>query len=346
MIVTLARTSRRLLRPAVGVERRYATRVVAAFLTGACMATACLADATFPAKPVTLVVPFSAGTQIDVAMRAVGEPLARALGQPVLVVNRPGASGNIAAEFVAKSAPDGHTLFVAGVTQTIQPNLPGSTALDPSRAFVAVTKLATQPILIAVNPSFGVDSLADLVARARREPGKIAYSTGGIGSTGHLAAEMLSSAAQIQLLHVPYPSANLVMRDVVSGLVPLTLNPLSATTPYIRDKRLTALAVTGARRVQRFPEVPTVAESGFPGFDVSSWYGIVAPLGTPPDVVDRLHRDFTGVLAQPEMRARLVELGMEIVGNTPAQFTSEIKADVARWAPIVEAIGLRSEAKP
>ncbi len=148
------------------------------------------------------------------------------------------------------------------------------------------------------------------------EPGKIAYSTGGVGSTGHLAAEMLSSAAHIQLLHVPYPSANLVMRDVVSGLVPLTFNPLSATTPYIRDKRLTALAVTGSRRVQRFPEVPTVAELGFPGFDVSSWYGIVAPLATSPEIVDRLQREFVAVLALPEMRARLVEMGMEIVANT------------------------------
>ncbi len=337
---------KRLVARAAQAACRHAARSMVALLTGVGAVAACHADAGFPAKPVQLIVPFSAGTQIDVAMRAIGEPLARALGQPVLVINRPGASGNIAADFVAKSAPDGYTLFVAGVTQTIQPNLPGSQALDPSRAFVAITKLATQPIVIAVNPSLGVDSLADLVARARREPGKIAYSTGGIGSTGHLAAEMLSSGAQIQLLHVPYPSANLVMRDVVSGLVPLTFNPLSATTPYIRDKRLTALAVTGSRRVPRFPEVPTVAESGFPGFDVSSWYGIVAPLGTPPEIGDRLHREFVAVLAQPDIRARLVELGMEIVGNTPAQFTAEIKADVARWAPIVEAIGLRSEAKP
>jgi tripartite-type tricarboxylate transporter receptor subunit TctC len=331
----------------IGISlRRGAMHAAVALWAGTTVATGLCAEVAFPAKPVQLVLPFSAGTQVDVAMRALAEPLSRALGQPVLVVNRAGASGNIAADFVAKSAPDGHTLFVAGVTQTIQPNLPGSTAADPSRAFVAVIKLATQPILIAVNPSIGVDSLSDLIALARREPGKIAYSTGGVGSTGHLAAEMLSSAAHIELLHVPYPSANLVMRDVVSGLVPLTFNPLSATTPYIRDKRLTALAVTGSRRVQRFPEIPTVAELGFPGFDVSSWYGIVAPLGTSPEIVDRLHREFVAVLALPEVRARLVEMGMEIVGNTPGQFAVEIKADVARWAPIVEAIGLRSEAKP
>ena len=294
----------------------------------------------YPARPLRIVVPIAAGTMPDVVARIVGTRLAEALGQPVLVENRAGASGNIGMELAAKAAPDGYTLFFAGVTQTIQPSIAGPRAIDPSRAFAAITKLVSQPMLIAAHPGFPADSLPDLIALARRAPGRFAYATGGIGSTGHLAAAMLSMRAGIELLHVPYPSANLVMKDVISGEVPLTVNVASAGVPYLRRGQVKGLAVTGGQRIATLPEIPTVAELGYPDYEISSWYGMLAPVGTPPEIVDRLHRELVAILRVPAVRSDLSAKGMEVVGNTPEQFAAELRADVARWGPIVKATGI------
>ena len=324
---------------------RVARGLILAFGLAAAAAPGHCDEVAYPDRPVHLIVPFSAGAQVDVMARMIGAALATSLGQPVVVENKPGASGNIAADYVARSPADGHTLFLAGVTQTIQPNIRGPAAVDPTRAFAGVTKLVRQPILIAANASLGLDSFDALIAMARAEPGKIAYSTGGVGSTGHLAMEMLAARTGVQFLHVPYPSVNFQMRDTLSGLVQLVVNPLSASAPYVRNGQIKALAVTGAQRSPQFPETPTVAELGHAGFDVTSWYGILVPAETPRAIVDRLNRELLKVLAQPEIRADLIKRGLEIVGNPPERFDAEIKADVARWEPVVKSLGLRSEAK-
>jgi tripartite-type tricarboxylate transporter receptor subunit TctC len=322
----------------MSVLRRLACALaaLAAFAAGASVAAA---DG-FPSRPLRLIVPFAAGTQVDAVARTVAAPLAADLGQPVIVENRPGASGTIAADLVARAVPDGHTLLLAGVTQTIQPGIPGANAVDPTTAFAPVIKLSSQPMLLAAHHDFPVSRLADVVALARREPGRIAYSTAGVGSSGHLAAAMFTAAAQVDLLHVPYATTNAIWRDAVAGLVPLTFNPVSGALPHLGAGKLKPIAVTGSRRSRALPETPTFAEAGYPGVDIHSWYGILAPAGTPPETVARLHAALAGILRQPDVRARFTDFGLEIAGTPPGPMAAEIKAEVARWRPIIKALGL------
>jgi len=297
----------------------------------------------YPARAIRLVVPFPAGGGIDALARLVGAPLGEAIGQPVVIENHPGATGNLGNELVAKAAPDGYTLVVAANSVTINPSMPGMRAPDPAAAFAPVTKLVTIPIVVAVAPSFAARSLPELLALARKSPGKLAYANQGIGSTSHMAAALLSLRANVELLQVPYSGLGTVIRDVITGEIPIVFSSTGTVTPFVRNGQLRALAVTGARRSSALPDVPTVAESGFPGFDVSSWYGVLAPAGTPPEIVDRLHAEIARVLARPEVRDSLAQLGMQPVGNTPAQFAAEISADVERWARVVRdaRIGVR-----
>jgi len=291
-------------------------------------------------KPVKLLVGFPPGGTADLIARVVADKMKDSLGQPVIVENRPGASGTIAADLVARAVPDGHTLLLAGVTQTIQPGIPGANAVDPTTAFAPIIKLTTQPVLLAAHHDFPATRLADVVALARREPGTIAYSTAGVGSSGHVAAAMFTAAAQIELLHVPYATTNAIWRDAVAGLVPLTFNPVSGALPHLGAGKLRPVAVTGSRRSRALPETPTFAESGYPGVDIHSWYGILAPAGTPPETVARLHAALAGILRQPDVRARFTDFGLEIAGTPPGPMAAEIKAEVARWRPIIRALGL------
>jgi tripartite-type tricarboxylate transporter receptor subunit TctC len=323
-------------------DRRSAWFAATVFLVGIAAALPAMATDPFPSRPLRLVVPFSAGTQVDAIARLLAGPLATELGRPVIVDNRPGASGNIAADLVARAAPDGHTLFMAGVTQTIQPSIGGTIAVDPIRAFAPVIKLTTQPILLAAHPDFPGSRSADIVAKARREPGNVAYSTAGIGSSGHVAAAMFSAAAELDLLHVPYASTSAIWRDAIAGVVPLTFNPVSGTLPYVRAGQLRPIAVTGNKRSRALPETPTFAEAGFAAVEISSWYGILATAGTPAETVAHLHRVFAGILHHPDIQSLLTDMGMEIVGSPPDQLAAEIKAEVARWRPFISAIGLNA----
>jgi tripartite-type tricarboxylate transporter receptor subunit TctC len=231
-------------------------------------------------------------------------------------------------------------LLLAGVTQTIQPSIPGTIAVDPTVAFAAVIKLTTQPVLLAAHPNFPGARIADVVAAARSEPGRIAYATAGVGSSGHICAAMFSSAAQVDLLHVPYASTSASWRDAVAGLVPLTFSPVSGALPYVRAGQLRPILVTGNRRSIALPDTPTFAEAGYPGVEISSWYGILATAGTPPETIARLYRAFAGILRQPEIGSRFTAMGLEIVGAPPKQLADEISAEVTRWRPVVKALGL------
>jgi tripartite-type tricarboxylate transporter receptor subunit TctC len=311
----------------------------------ACIGDAALAaDARpYPSQPVRLVAASSAGGTMDAIARMIGDRLEEKLGQPVLIENRPGASGNIASEFVARAPPDGYTILVAPVTIAILPSTHGAKAVDPVRAFAPIIKLATQPILIVANRAIGVDTLDELIARARREPGRIACASTGIGTTPHLASALLWTRASVDLLHVPYANPAELVKDIVAGEVPVAFLFLGTAEPFLRSGQLKALAFTGATRIDAFPNVPTVAESGFPGYELTSWYGLLAPAGTPKEIVVRLHREVAGILQLPDVRQRLVRMGTEPAATTPDEFAAEIRASVARWPAIIGAAGIRPQ---
>ncbi|MEP7083812.1 MAG: tripartite tricarboxylate transporter substrate binding protein [Betaproteobacteria bacterium] len=299
-------------------------------------------SAAYPARPIRLILAFSGGA-MDALARTLSDGLERALGQPVIVEARTGASGNIAAEYVARAAPDGHTLLMAPITITVLPSTHGSLAVDPVHAFAPITKLVTLPSLIVANSTLGVSTLPELVAAARARPGMIAYATPGIGTQQHLAGSSLWLRAGVEVLHVPYSNSAQVIKDVVAGQVPVAFTLLSTAEPFVRSGQLKALAVTGTHRAPEFPEVPTVSELGFPGFDFVTWYGLVAPAGTPGAIIDTLYRESVRILAQADVRRRLQLMGGEAVGNTPDQFAAQIKADVARWPAVIKAAGIMVE---
>jgi tripartite-type tricarboxylate transporter receptor subunit TctC len=296
----------------------------------------------WPTRPVRIVVPFAAGTFVDVLSRLIGEKLAGALGQPVLVENRPGASGTIAAEWVAKSPPDGYTLLNGGVFLTVLPAIHAPKAVDAS-AFVPITRLTNAPMLIVAHPSLKVTTLEALIALARRMPGRLSYATSGVGTTPHLAAAMLLQRAGIDMLHVPYANTGAALKDVMSGEIPVMFTFPGTVEGQVRSRQLVAIAVTAARRDPALPDIPTVAEQGFPGYEAATWTGLLAPAGTPSDVVDRLYRECARIIAEPGVRERLIALGNEPIGNTPDQFAAEIKAEAPRWKEIADKAAIRLE---
>ncbi len=319
-----------------------AATVTAGFAFGLSGAAAQPGDtAAWPSRPIRLVVPFAAGTWVDVASRLLGAKLADALGQPVVIDNRPGASGNLASELVANSAPDGYTLLNGGVFVTVLPAI-NAHAVDPA-AFTPITRLTSAPMLIVAHRSLHVRTLSELIDLARREPGRIAYATSGVGTTPHLAAALLSQRAGINMLHVPYSNTNAALRDVVSGEVPVMFTFLGTVDAYLHSGELVPLAVTSAKRDPAWPDIPTVAEQGLPGYEVATWSGLLAPAGIAPEIVDRLYRECARILQLPEVREKLLLMGNQPVGSTPEQFASELKADVPRWKAIATQAGIRAE---
>ena len=266
------------------------------------------------------------------------------LGQPVVVENHAGASGNIGSEVVAKAPPDGYTLLITGSLITLLPSTLGARAVDPVSAFAAVTKLAEPPIVIVAHPSLNVSTLPELIALARREPGKIAYATAGTGTVQHLVATVISRKAGIEMLHVPYANAGQMLKDVLRGEVPVYFTFFSGSLDsHLRSGELKGLAVASNRRIQAWPDLPTVTELGYREAAADPWNGIVAPAGTPPEIIDRLYREFAGIIQQPDVRARFLQMGMQPMGTTPAEFSAEIRDAVVRWPPIVKAAGIRTE---
>jgi tripartite-type tricarboxylate transporter receptor subunit TctC len=307
-------------------------RALLAALLLACLAVPALADWQ-PTKPVKLVVPFAPGGQPDVVARTLAEPLAKALGQPVVVENRPGAGGNIAADFVAKSAPDGHTLLMGtngplALSVVIYRSVP----FDPLRDFAPVTLVGTAPNLIAVQPSLGVSTVRELVARARAEPGRLNYASVGKGSVSQLSMEMLNAMAGIRIEHIPYNGgAPAVMALVAGDVQVLSLNP-TAILPQVKAGKVKVLAQTGATRSAHLPDVPTVAESGFPGFEAGVWMAVVAPARTPPDALKRLNEELVRIIRDPALKASLWDRqGIDAVGSTPGEVTRTMRAEIDKW---------------
>ncbi len=291
---------------------------------------------TFPTRPVTLVVPYSPGTGVDLAARAIAERLAERWHQPVVVENRVGASGNIGAEAVARAAPTGHVLLVAANTFTITPAFARSLPYDPVADFAPVARLVTAGYALALNPAQPMQDLAGLLARARAEPGRLAYASPGSGTAMHLAMELLKLRLGVDMLHVPYKGMAGAITDVVSGQVPITFLPLGPLLPQASAGRLRLLAVTGPARLAALPGVPTFREQGAAFMDeVDAWYGLLAPARTPPAVIARIHADSVAVLEEPALRVTLARQHLAIDTATPEAFAALIRADLARWARVV-----------
>ena len=327
-----------------GVRRNILLSLVLTLLCAIGGTVAAAADEKYPDRPIHLIDPYGAGGANDLFGRIVGARLAEALGQPVIIENRGGAGGNIGTEYVAKAKPDGYTLLIgSNGNNTINPALYPSLPFDAAHAFSAITKLATVPVVLVASPSLPAANLGEVIRLAKSQPGKLAYASPGVGSTAHLTAALLASRTGIELLHVPYKGGGAAIGGVLSGDVPLAFVVISTAQALAQAGRVRAIAVTSIARSSSMPDVPTIAESGVPGFDVASWYGLLAPAGTPPDIIARLHAETVRILKQPDVQQQFLAMGAAPVGNTSDAFDDEIRADLARWAAVVKAAGIRAE---
>ncbi len=306
-------------------------------------ATAAFAQTNYPAKPVRLVAPFTAGGPVDITARILAQKLTDAWGQQVLVENRTGASGMIGAELVAKSPADGYTLLVNSSIHVIVPSLFPKMAYDPIRDFAPITVVSSSPLLLVVTPSLPVKDVKDFIALAKARPGELSFASSGSGSSTHLTAELFKTVTRTNMQHVPYKGQSQALTDVISGQIPFMFNSLPPVLEFVKGKRLRVLAITSEKRYASLPEVPTFAESGYKELISGSWYAIWAPAKTPDALVARLHADIVKIINLPDVRGRIQELGGEPVGNTPAEFDAFQKADMARWAQVVKNSGAKAE---
>jgi len=298
----------------------------------------------YPAKPIRIVVPFSPGGVADNSARVVADSLGARLGRPILVENRPGASGNIGTQAVAQASPDGYTLLLGfDGTMVINPHVFPKIPFDTLKDFAPVTKLGDATLILVAHPSVPARNLAEFIAHAKARAGSFAYGTSGTGGTPHLAGELLKLRTGIALEHVPYKGGGQAITDAVGGQIPLVFTAIATAQQYVRAGRLVGLGVPGARRSAALPEVPTFVESGLPGFDVSSWTGVFAPAGTPRPVIDKLQRELAAVLRTAFVRERYAVLGIEPVGNSSQEFGDQVRADLARWEKVVRAANVRLE---
>jgi tripartite-type tricarboxylate transporter receptor subunit TctC len=290
----------------------------------------------WPNKPIRLIVPSPPGDGSDLMARSVGQKLSEALGQQVVVDNRPGAGGRLGTELAAKSAPDGYTLIMGNAgSHAINSALYKDLPYDIERDFVPVTQVMRAPNVLVVNPSLPVSSVKDLIALYKANPGKYSYGSGGNGSSAHLSAELFKSMAGVDVVHVPYKGATPALTDLIAGQVAMFMGNLPPAMGHIKSGRVKALAVTTSQRSSLVPEIPTVAESGLPGFETVAWFGIFAPTGTPKEIVQRLADETAKVVQRPEIREAIAALGGEPVGNSPAAFAAIVKGDLAKWRKVV-----------
>lgn len=290
----------------------------------------------FPSRPVRFIVPFPPGGGADVVGRVIALKLVDKWGQQVVIDNRAGAGGNIAAELAAAASPDGHTLFQFNVANAIAVSLYKKLNYDPVRDFSAVTQLASSPFILVINPALKATNVQELIALAKAQSGKLTYASSGNGGPSHLATELLKTMTSIGLIHVPYKGVALALNDLLGGQIQLMFAIPATALPHMKSGRLRGLAVSGAKRSPLAPELPTVAESGVPGYEASTWYAVVVPAGTPQAVISKLHIDITQVLQQPEVRERLTGVGVELVGSTPEHLAQFIKSEIAKLSRVVK----------
>lgn len=303
-----------------------------------------LAQPAYPAKSVRVVIPYPPGGGNDIIGRIVADDLGKRLGQQMLVDNRPGGSTAIGAEIVARSPADGYTLLITShTTYALLPNLRPRLNYDPVRDFEPVSLLAKQSFALAVHPSLPVTTVKQVIALARAKPGQLTFSSAGAGTGTHFSGEQFKALAGLDILHVPYKGGNTAMNAVLSGETTMTFGSLSALFPFVSAKKLRIIAVTSARRSPLDTKIPTIAESGVPGYEMTPWYGLVAPKGAPPAVIERLNAAIVAAMQARDMQERMARVGYEPEGSTPQQLADHIKAELARYAKLIRVIGFREE---
>jgi tripartite-type tricarboxylate transporter receptor subunit TctC len=313
------------------------------FLLAALACAQAAAQPAYPARPVRFIVPSAAGGGTDIIARAISVKLGERLGQQFVVDNRPGAGQMIGIELAAKSPADGYTILMAASTLAINPVMYKQVPYDPVRDFAPITQAATLPNVLAVHPSLPVKSVAELVAYAKENPGKLNFASAGIGTSPQMSIELLKSMTGIDMVHIPYKGTAPGVVDLLAGQVLVMAPNVLTALPHIKSGKLRALAVTSAKRSEALPEVPTVAEAGVPGYDSTQWYGVLAPSGTPREIVARLHDAIVRALRDPEVGKRLAADGAEAVGSSPEEFAAFIKSEGEKWAKVAAAAGIKAE---
>jgi tripartite-type tricarboxylate transporter receptor subunit TctC len=305
--------------------------------------TAVQAQEPWPQRPIRFILPFPPGGGTDILGRLIAERLSANLGQPVVTENRGGAGGNVGAEAAARSAPDGYTIVLVAPSLAISPTLYSKLNYDPVKDFAPVSLVATVPNVMITQASLPVQTLQDFIAFAKSKPGALNFGSGGAGTSNHLAGELFNIVTGAKLVHVPYKGVNLAMQDVLAGNVHLVFIGIPAAAPHIKAGRLRALAVVAPQRSQALPEVPTVAEAGLRDFEVTTWYGVLAPAGTAKSVVNRLNSELVKIMHSPELKERLAATGTEPLTSTPEEFAAYIKREIAKWGEVIRKAGVKAD---
>ena len=308
------------------------------------LALAPAAAQTWPAKPIKFVVPFTPGGGNDILARLLGEPLTASLGQPIVVENKPGAGGNIGAEAVARSPADGYTYLVAALSiLAVNPSMYANTGFDPVKDFAPVARLGVLPVVLAVHPDVRASNVAELITLAKSKSDALSYASAGMGTPHHLAAELFKAMTGASMQHVPYKGGGPAASDLVAGRVQVMFAPINNVMPFVKRGQLRVLGVGSDRRLASLPDMPTIAEAGVPGYQTDNWIGLLAPAGTPKDIVTTLSRHIGTALARPQVLEKLGALGIEAAPNSPEQFAALIREDVARWSKVVRDAGIKAD---
>ena len=299
---------------------------------------------SYPAKPIRVINPYTAGGGVDAILRPLTQKMSESLGQTLPVDNRPGANGMIGMEAAAKAPPDGYTLVVSTTgALTMNVSIYQKVPFDPIKDFAPISNFADSAFILSVHPSVPAQSVKELIALAKARPNQVTYATFGIGSSAHLGTELFSTMTGVKMLHVPYKGSVPMVTDLVAGHVMMSFDSMQSVMPQIRAKRLRALGIAAAKRSPAAPEIPTISESGVPGFELGSWYGLLAPANTPREIVTRLHAEVIKALAAPEVRDRFKSFGTEPLGNTPDEFAAQIRRDIVKWAKVARAANVRAD---
>lgn len=313
---------------------------VLAALTGA--PAQAQADA-YPSKPVKWIVPFPPAGAMDVIARTLGEHMGRRLGQTFVIENRPGAGGNIGADAVARSAPDGYTMMIVANGMAVNKFLYGKLSHDPVKSFTPASLVAVVPNVLVTPSGAKAKTVADVIAQVKAQPGQVTYASAGNGTSIHLAAELFASMAQVDMLHVPYKGSGPAVTDLIGGQVDFMFDSITSAAPHIQSGKLRPIAVTTAKRSSALPHVPTIAESGLPGYDLSPWFAVYMPAGTPPAIVERINAALLEAMKLPEVKARFAAIGAEPIGSTPAQLAAHLDAEMTKWGQIIQSRGIRAD---
>lgn len=298
----------------------------------------------YPSKPVRFVIPFAPGGSTDTLARAMGGKLSELLNQQVVIDNRPGANGDIGTGIVARAVPDGYTIVLGYIANFgIGPSLYDKMPYDPVKDFAPVTQVAGASNILVIHPSLPAKNFKEFIAYSKANPKKVTFASASVASVGHLTGELLNDLAGIDMVHVPYKGSGQAISDLVGGHIKVMISGMASTLPHVKSGKLRGIATTGARRTPATPDLPTIAESGFPGFEATSWFGVLAPAGTPRPVVARLNKDIIRALQDPAVAKRLTDVGFEITTGTPEQFATYIQAEIKKWAKVVKASGAKAE---